>query len=177
MVQIAFCSTSRLRDHGCTRHRSTSRTGLPGTTHASVSGAAATRRSEGKASEGSVTPNVKFPQKMAVRRLVCSVNQLANVASKSQYAVSLVSLNGASSNTWDVAPFRRKASSVSRCVLWSAPWRSLKNVGERRPLRLASRKLVSPISHVRVCAARDGLETKVSRQRVVRDNDKAGIWR
>jgi hypothetical protein len=149
-VRIVICSTSRLSDQGCTRHRSTSRMGLPGTTHARVSGAAATRRREGRASTGSVTPVVKLPQKMAERRLVCSVSQLANVASKSQNATSFVSLNGAPRRTCEVGPLRRRVSSVSRCILCSARWSSLKNDGGRSPLRLALAKLASPISHVRV---------------------------
>jgi len=117
MAWIVVCNTSRLSDHGCTRHKPTSRIGLPGTTHASVGGDAVTRCKEGKASVGRVTPAVKVPQKIPVRRLGCSVNQLANVASKSQDAVSFVSLNGAPSRTWDVAPLRRRVSSVRRRAL------------------------------------------------------------
>ena len=147
---IVVCNTSRLSDHGCTRHKSISRICLPGTTHASVGGDAVTHRKEGKASIGSVTPAVKVPQKIAARRLDCSVNQLANVASKSQDAVSFVSLNGAPSRTWAVGPLRRKVSSVSLCILCRADRSCSKNAGGRSPFRLASRKLISPISHVRV---------------------------
>lgn len=150
MARIVVCNTSRLSGHGCTRHKSTSRIGLPGTTHASVGGDAVTRRREGRASVGRVTPSAKVPQKIAVRRPACSVNQLANVASKSQDAVSFVSLNGAPSRTWDVGPLRRKVSSVSRCILCRADRSCSKNDGVRSPFRLASRKLISPISHVRV---------------------------
>jgi hypothetical protein len=177
IIRIVVCSTCWLSDQGCIRQRLTSRIGLPGTTHARVSGAAAMRRSKGRASAGSVTPAVKFPQKMAERSPVCSVNQLANVASKSQDAVSFVSRNGAPTRTCEVEPLRRKVRSVSRCMLCSARLRSSKNDGGRSPLRFASAKAASPISHVRAWAARDGLDARVSRQRVVRDKDKEGIWR
>ena len=99
MTRIVVCNTSRLSDHGCTRHKSTSRILLPGTTHANVGGDAVTRRREGKASAGRVTPSGEAPQNIAARKVGCSVNQLANVASKSQDAVSFVSLNGAPSRT------------------------------------------------------------------------------
>lgn len=177
MTRIVICSTSRLSDHGCTRQSSISRMGLPGRTHARVSGAAATCCSKGRESAGSVTPGVKFPQKTAECRLLCSVSQLANVASKSQDAVSFVSRNGAPGRTCEVEPLRRKVSSVSRCMLCSARRSWSKKDGGRSPLRLASASVASPISQVRVWAARYGLEAKVSRQRVVRDKDKEGIWR
>lgn len=83
------------------------------------------RCSEGRASDGSVTPVVKFPQKIALRKFVCSVNQHAIVASKSQEAVSFVSLNGAPNRTCEVGPLRRMVRSVSRCILCSARWSSL----------------------------------------------------
>jgi hypothetical protein len=177
MIRIVVCKTSRLSDHGCTRQSSTSRMGRPGTTLARVSGAAATRRNKGRASAGSMTPGVKFPQKMAERRPGCSVRKLTNVASNSQDAVSFVSRKGAPTRMCEIGPLRRKVSSVSRCMLCSARLSCSKNDQGRSPFRLASAKAASPISHVRIWAARDGLEAKVSRQRVVCARDKGGIWR
>lgn len=153
---------SSFRSQGCTRHISTSLMGRPGTTAASMRGAADIRVRLGSARGSILVPTTYRPQNSAIRRSGCSWTHFVNFASQCSADVNLFRWNGHPTRTSVYAPSRSMASSVSFVILWRARDKSLKNDGRRS---LSSTR--SAISYERVFLARDGRETRVLRQRAV----------